>query len=48
MQILAPSAFRGLTGSVVAHYTATENCMIEFPDGRGVAWIDDPCLEIIG
>ncbi|WP_343241716.1 hypothetical protein [Methanoculleus sp. UBA312] len=48
VRVLAPSAFRGSSGVVVQHYPPTRNCMVEFPGGRGIAWIADECLEVTG
>jgi len=48
VRVLAPSAYRGSSGVVVQHYPPTRNCMVEFPGGRGIAWIADECLEVMG
>ena len=48
VRVHAPSAFRGYKGTIIKHYPVTGNCLIAFAPGMGVAWIDDPCLEVTG
>jgi hypothetical protein len=47
VRVIAPSTLQGQEVRVVRHYPTTRNCMVALPNGAGVSWVADECLEAV-